>query len=118
MLGRRLWLKTAAMATLAWLPLRQGFAQQSAGARGVNQGRGAASLTDQLTKGLRAVTPEQNQFVQVVVEAVDQGRLPRALVNLVYKWALERNPSVPFPYFQYALTVLAKRRGISLLSTS
>lgn len=111
MLGRRLWFKTVAAAALALLPRRWTAAQQG---RVPNQGRGAASLTDQLTKGLRAVGPAQQQFVQVVVAAVDQGSLPRGLVNLVYKWALERNPSVPFPYFQYALTELAKRRGVNL----
>lgn len=111
MLGRRLWLKSVALAACAWLPMRWTVAQDG---RRPNQGRGAASLTDQLTKGLRAVGPEQQQFVQAVVAAVDQGRLPQGLVNLVYKWSLERNPSVPFPYFQYALTELSRRRGVNL----
>ena len=113
MLGRRLWIQTALLAICTWLPAHWSQAQQGR-AGGVNQGRGVASLTDQLTKGLRAVTPDQQQYVQLVVQAVDQGRLPRGLVNLVYKWSIERNPDVPFPYFQYALTVLAKRRGINL----
>ncbi len=112
MLGRRRWLQTMAWATFAWLPAGWGAAQQ--GRVGVNQGRGVASLSDQLTRGLRAVAPDQQQYVQLVVQEVDQGRLPRGLVNLVYKWSLERNPDVPFPYFQYALTILAKRRGINL----
>ena len=114
MLGRRRWLQSAALAALAWLPGRRLAAQNGNSFNSARQGQGAASLKDQLSKGLRAVTPEQHQYVQVVVLAVEQGRLPRGLVNLVYKWSLERNPSMPFPYFEYALTILAKRRGVNL----
>ena len=116
MLGRRLWLKSAAVAMLAWLPGRRSYGQQGNSVNSTERlgNRSITPLKDQLTKGLRAVTPEQHQFVQIVVTNVDQGKLPRAMVNLVYKWALERNASVPFPYFQYALTVLSKRRGVDL----
>ncbi|MEZ6138790.1 MAG: hypothetical protein R3C53_28220, partial [Pirellulaceae bacterium] len=68
--GRRVWLKRVALGALACVPLRGLLAQQG-------QGRGVASLSEQLTKGLRAVTPDQQQFVQVVVLNVDQGNLPR-----------------------------------------
>ena len=108
---RRIWLKSLAIAALGWLPSQLTTAQQGTPVR---QGRGAASLTDQLSKGLRAVTPEQFQFVNLVVARVDSGELPRGMVNLVYKWALKRNPRVPFPYFEYALKVLAERRGVRL----
>ncbi len=76
--------------------------------------RSIAPLSDQLTQGLRAITPEQKQFVAVTVAYVDQGVIPRAMVNLVYRWALERNAQVPFPYFEYAMRTLSKRRGIIL----
>ncbi len=74
-------------------------------------------LEDQLRFGLRCARPEQLQYVHRVSQAVEQGRLPRAMVNLVYRWAIDRHPSVPFPYFQFALEELARRRGISISPT-
>ncbi len=73
-----------------------------------------AKLEDQLRYGLRCVTPAQIAYVGIVANAVEQDRIPRAMVNLVYRWSLERNPRVPFPYFQFAIRELAKRRGVSL----
>jgi hypothetical protein len=116
MLGRRLWLKTAMVSILSLLPGRRTRGQEGVGINFAENltNRNITPLEDQLRYGLRVVLPEQLQFVKVVVAYVDQGKLPRAMVNLVYKWALERNPSVPFPYFQYALRLLAKRRGVTL----
>jgi hypothetical protein len=109
MQNRRLWMKGALVAAFAWMPCRSLLGQQ-----GFGSNRGVPSLSDQLSKGLRASTSQQQLFVQKVVLKVDNGQLPRGMVNLVYKWALERNARYPFPYFEYALTVLAKRRGIDL----
>lgn len=72
-------------------------------------------LLDQLKNGLRATRPNQEEFLQHLVAQVDQGTVPRSMVNTVYKWALQRNPRVPFPYFQVAMRELAKRRGVTLL---
>ena len=71
-------------------------------------------LEDQLMNGLRVVTPDQRVYVQQIVALVDQGRLPRAMVNVVYTWALKRNPRVPLPFFQFALQALAERRGVTV----
>lgn len=77
-----------------------------------NPGFDTVRLEDQLQNGLRTFTPEQRQYVSQVVDLVEQGRLPRAMVNVVYTWAIKRNPNVPLPYFQIALRGLAERRGI------
>ena len=71
-------------------------------------------LEDQLMNGLRVVTIEQRIYVSQIVAMVEAGLLPRAMVNVVYTWALKRNPKVPFPYFQVALRALAERRGIAV----
>lgn len=114
MKNRRHWLAIVAAASI-WLVTRPLSAQEGIGSSvPIQQGRGAASLRDQLLKGLRVTRPEQELYVETVVQAVEGGRLPQALVNLIFRWALERNSRVPFPYFQYALTALAKRRGIAL----
>jgi hypothetical protein len=78
----------------------------------VNTAGQVVRLEDQLLNGLRVVNPEQRQYVLQIVALVDQGKLPRAMVNAVYVWALKRNPHVPLPYFQVALRALADRRGI------
>lgn len=116
MLARRLWLLTIVGTTLGWLPSRSVEAQQGASINAAERTgeRNTTSLSEQLTKGLRAITPEQKQFVSVVVTYVDQGVIPQAMVNLVYRWALERNENVPFPYFEYAMRILSKRRGVVL----
>lgn len=116
MLARRLWLLTAIGAALAWLPGGRLHAQQGNSINSAEQlgERSIAPLSDQLIKGLRAVTPEQKQFVALTVAYVEQGVIPRAMVNLVYRWAIERNATVPFPYFEYAMRTLSKRRGVTL----
>ncbi len=116
MLGRRLWITSAIVSILSLLPGKRAAAQQGNSVNSADRltTQNIASLEDQLNKGLRAATPEQKQFVQTVVVYVDQGKIPRAMVNLVYKWSLERNETIPFPYFEYALRVLSKRRGVVL----
>ena len=114
---RRWWLRTMVAGTLALMPWSKANAQQGFGG-GVNAANALTTqitpLKDQLEKGLRATTPAQRAFVATVVNAVDNNKLPRAMVNLVFRWALERNKRVPFPYFEFALRALSKRRGIVL----
>ncbi len=121
MLRRRNWMQGAA-ALLAGtglgclLTARSSLAQDGSGSNFANSidNTKLTELEDQLRYGLRCVTPSQIEYVGMVADAVEQGRIPRAMVNLVYRWSLERNPRVPFPYFQFALRELAKRRGITL----
>ncbi|GAB5402995.1 MAG: hypothetical protein Aurels2KO_12260 [Aureliella sp.] len=77
-------------------------------------GARTVDLEDQLRNGLRVARPEQVAFVKVVVVYTKNERLPQAMVNLVYRWALEKNSRIPFPYFQFAMRELAKRRGVIL----
>ena len=77
-------------------------------------GMDVVRLEDQLMNGLRVVTIEQRIYVSQIVAMVEAGQLPRAMVNVVYTWALKRNPKVPLPYFQVALRALAERRGIAV----
>lgn len=101
---------------LGLLPLRTGRGQQGVSINNAERltERNVVSLQDQLRNGLRATTSSQFQFIGNVDMYVRQGRIPRAMVNLVYEWALKRNPKIPFPYFQFALRALAKRRGVLL----
>jgi len=71
-------------------------------------------LRIQLQNGLRVFLPEQQDFLDQVLVAVDNGQLPRAMVNMVYVWSLRRNRKIPFPYFEVAMRALAERRGVTL----
>jgi hypothetical protein len=85
-----------------------------------NQGR-RISLRDQLTSGLRAITKADLAFIDKVVLKVEQGKLPRRLVDSTFLWARDRaarrGPTRalrPMIYFQPALVARAKRIGVQL----
>jgi hypothetical protein len=71
-------------------------------------------LESQLVSGLRLTSAGQKQYIATVLSQVQAQRIPRSMVNVVYRWALERNPRYPFPYFRIAMNTLASRRGVSL----
>ena len=116
MRGRRFWLKTITAGAASLLVWRSADAQQGNSTNSAERltTRQIVPLDEQLRKGLRAFRPEQIAFVNIVVANVNQGKIPRAMVNLVFRWARERNPRIPFPYFEFALKALAKRRGVNL----
>jgi hypothetical protein len=72
-------------------------------------------LKDQLYFGLRTFQPEQQAFLDQVVQKVDNQEIPRSMVNIVFVWAKKRNPRVPYPYFEIAMRLLAERRGVTFL---
>lgn len=116
MLGRRVWLKSLVVGALSLFPLRRALAQQGGSTNAAERlsSLHVTPLDSQLRFGLRAVTPQQKQFVNDVIMYVEQGKIPRAMVNLVFRWARQRNPSIPFPYFEYALRALSRRRGFTI----
>lgn len=102
----------------ALLPVSAVLAQQGSSFNNAEQLRSSRNVTpllDQLRVGLRVNRSEQIAFLKAVVQKVEAGELPQAMVNVVYKWAISRNEKYPFPYFQYAMLELAKRRGVSFV---
>ena len=84
------------------------------------QGR-QISLFDQLRVGLKAVTKEDFAFINLVVLRVDEGKLPRELVDSTFLWARNRYRSRPgnhrlrpMVYFKPGLTARAKKIGVVL----
>lgn len=115
---RRRWIGSLTiLASLAWPQLRAVLGQEGHSLNSANRLQGSRNvvpLIDQLVNGLRATRNSEVEFLQVVVDRVEQGKLPQGMVNLVYRWAIQRNPRVPFPYFQLAMRELSRRRGIIL----
>jgi len=84
------------------------------------QGR-QVSLRQQLTVGLKAVTKRDLAFLEKVIDAVEQGILPRKIVDSTFLWARSRAARKsytrrlrPMVYFQPGLTLRAKRLGVKL----
>ncbi len=70
-------------------------------------------LKDTLEKGLKARLPSEFAFIREVVDKVDDGTLPRSVVESTFLWA-RRKPQHPFEYFQQGLKVRAEKLGVSL----
>ena len=78
-------------------------------------------LKEQLTFGLMARTKSDMRFIDLVVEKVDEGVLPRPLVDSTFLWARERaarRPASQAPrpmiYFKPGLIARAKKLKIDL----
>lgn len=73
-----------------------------------------ADLKDQLEKGLKARLPADFAFISKVVMLVEEEKLPLKTVKAVFQWARDRGAknNYPFPYFQRALKIRAKKLGI------
>ncbi len=71
------------------------------------------NLKDQLEKGLEARLPSEFAFLAKVVQMVENGTLPRSLVDSTFIWA-RRRPQRRFQYFERALRVRASRLGIRI----
>jgi hypothetical protein len=79
------------------------------------------SLEDQLRVGLKAVTKADFAFIELVVQRVDEGVLPRKLVDSTFLWSRRRvqrqRPQYrkrPMVYFQPALVLRSRAIGIDL----
>lgn len=93
--------------------------QQSIGPD-TQQGR-QLSLKQQLTLGLKAVTPSDKEFIDLVVFRVEQGKLPRSLVDSTFLWARQRADAKsysrslrPMVYFKPGLIARTKKLHIEL----
>lgn len=79
------------------------------------------TLRDRLIAGLRVRLTSEVEFIDRVVEAVDDGDLPPRLVNQVYFWARSRakfsrdtRTYRPIIYFQIAMRMKAEKLGVQL----
>jgi hypothetical protein len=62
---------------------------------------------------LKTATPEEDGFIDGVVDLVERGRLSRSLVVSTFVWA-RRKPRWKFQYFRFGLIVRARWRGIRI----
>jgi hypothetical protein len=62
---------------------------------------------------LHTATPQEQGFIQYVLDRVDNGTLPEDLVQSTFLWA-KKKPRKKFFYFKQALIIRAADRGIKL----
>jgi hypothetical protein len=82
--------------------------------RSVAQEQKPVSFADRLKAGLKCRRPEEFEFVETVVELVEQGTLSTELVLGTLQWAVKQRPDFPFYYFQYGLRRRAAAIGVNL----
>ena len=99
---------------------QQSTTQSQAGRNNGSQGR-QLTLTTQLQVGLKAFTKADFEFIDTVVELVNDGTLPRRLVDSTFLWARQRAEKRrgprrlrPMVYFRPGLTFRARALGILL----
>jgi len=66
-----------------------------------------------MRSALRTATPEEDGFIDYVLDLVDEGRLPLSLVESTFQWA-RKKPRHRFQYFRFGLIVRAAQQGIEL----
>ncbi len=99
---------------LLGLPGLPGLSGTCASAEEPVGGAEVISLEDQLKTGLKARRPEETEFIEEVARLVNEGELPRKLVDSTFVWAVRRRTTYPFPAFERALRLQADRLGVDL----
>lgn len=69
-------------------------------------------LQGQLEKGLKARRPVEFAYIAQIVHMVDDGDLPRDLVDSTFVWARKKRTK-RLQYFQFALQARATQLGIN-----
>jgi hypothetical protein len=74
----------------------------------------ASSLdADTMKVALRTATPEEDGFIEHVLELVDRGKLPLDLVESTFLWA-KKKPRHKFQYFKRGVILRAQQQGIPI----
>lgn len=71
-------------------------------------------LKKQLETGLKARKPTDFAYIADVVTKVENGTIPRKLVDQAFLYARGRSKKYPLVYFQFSLKELSRKTGISL----
>ncbi|MCI0358130.1 MAG: hypothetical protein L0211_06590 [Planctomycetaceae bacterium] len=103
---RRTWMRSLAFA-LCSLSI-EGLAHSQ------EEPRGVATLTETLRFGLKARRPVEFEFIDLVVQKVEQKLLPRDMVLSAMTYAQSKNKDRPYPYFEFSMKKRAAAIGVAL----
>jgi hypothetical protein len=110
-------METAAMNRRTWirsLALALGSLSIAGLARSEDEPRGVATLKETLRFGLKARRPVEFEFIDLVVQKVEQKLLPRDMVLSAMTYAQSKNKDRPYPYFEFSLKKRAAAIGVEL----
>jgi hypothetical protein len=93
---------------LAFTGLNSSHAQVKSGGSEV-----VTDLKTTLEKGLRCRLPREFEFVEKVVQYVDEGKLDRKTVMMTFLWARKKPDHYQATFFMLAMREQAKKLGVS-----
>lgn len=96
------------LAGLAAAALLNSTAAQPAAAQEI------AELKEQLKNGLLVTRPEDQLYIDHVVQMVQQEVLPIELVKSTFQWARRKKTSYPVLYFRKGLEIRAAEIGVKI----
>jgi len=70
-----------------------------------------ATLEDQLINRLKATTEDRQAYIRLVVAKTEAGIFDRGRILAFERYAMRKNPQLPFPYFERVMRVEAERVG-------
>lgn len=70
-------------------------------------------LKRQLETGLKARRPSDFAYIASIVAKVENGTLPRTLVDQAFLFARQQHSDFPIVYFQFALKKMAAKVGVT-----
>jgi len=115
MLARRSflrWSRVAVVAAIAALVLSTVDASTAAPPTGGGGLQSSFDLQKQLETGLKARRPVDFAYIRTIVTKVENGTLPRPLVDQAYLYARSQGSKYPLVQFQFSLVELKKRAGV------
>ena len=105
------WMALAASPTAKAIKAQTATAQSSTNTTIMSDGTTRVSLQVQLERGLRAMRPVEFKFLREVRKQVDNGTLPKDMVEQAFLWA-HRQRAYRVQYFEKALQSLAQQNNI------
>jgi len=99
----------------SWCPAIVVLAVLASARVGLGQVVAGGLDADTIQAGLRTADPNEAAYIRYVVTLVEQGRLPRAMVESTFQWARRTAPyPKKFQYFKHGLITRARTIGVRL----
>lgn len=77
-------------------------------------GNQVASLPEILVNKLKATRVDQQAFIVAVSQQTEAGNFEKGFVLAAMRYAIEKNPRFPFPYFERVVRFEGNKRRITL----
>jgi hypothetical protein len=110
-LSRRRFVRQLAVASVVLAAANVRAAAPSSSGSG---GSAKYNLQKQLETGLKARRDSDFRYIANIVAKVENGTLPRRIVDQAFLYSRAKNPQYPLIYFQFSIKELSKKAGVTL----